>query len=156
MSVFATLDNFKAHLGASVADPIGIYDQVTDRIGAVTANDTVGQEIVDQAEGEVRDWLAGRYALPTETPTDPPLARSLKTFTLDIAAYRAFEAHPSMKRVPDRWQRAYDNTVKRLQAIVDGTANLPGASPLPQPAGGPSPKVSGHTRIFTEGAMEGL
>lgn len=156
MSVFATLNEFKAHLGFSVS-PLGLYNQLTDRLASQTADDAVGQELVDAAEGEVRDWLGRRYALPTTTPSDAVLARSLKTFVLDIAAYRGFEGHPNKPKIPQKYERSYQRTIDRLTAIADGKAALPGAESIPGPTtSGPTSVVFGHQSILTEEGMKGF
>ncbi|MBE7507797.1 MAG: DUF1320 family protein [Planctomycetia bacterium] len=156
MSVFALLDDLKERLGIQSSPP-GLYNQLTDRLTSTYADDVVGQGLVDEAEGEVRDWLGRRYSLPSVTPSDAILARSLKTLTIDIAAYRAFVTHPAKPEVRKSHAENYRRALERLQAIADGKADLPGATVLPGPStSGPTSAVFGHQSILTEEGMQGF
>jgi phage gp36-like protein len=148
---YATAANLRDHLG------LDAYNQLTDLAGGTIGSDAVAQLRVDAAEGEVNDWLAKRYQTPIDVGVNAAVAASLRGMTLAIAAYKAYTAHPLRPTVREGVQREYEATILRLQAIADGTASLPGVDELPGPtSGGATGTAIGHSRVFTEDALEGL
>lgn len=151
MSNYATVAQLQAHVGTAV------YDQLTDLAGGTTADDAVGQQRLDDAEAEINARLGQRYQTPVDVSVDASLANTLRWFTLAIAAYRAFMAHPSRPRARQTVQEEYRNVMARLEEIAKGMAALPGAVALPSPASsGPVVAVSGSDRVMTDEALSGL
>lgn len=151
MSSYATLAQFKAHVGTAV------YDQLTDLAGGTTADDAVGQQRIDDAEAEINARLGQRYQTPVDVSVDASLANTLRWYTLAIAAYRAFMTHPHRPRPRQSIQEEYRNVMARLDEIAKGMAALPGAAALPSPVtSGPPAIVGGSERVFTDDALRGL
>lgn len=153
---YATLDDLKQWLGSRV-NPPGLYDQLTDRVDATTADDAVGQEILDAAHGEVNGWIARRYAVPVDASTDATSAQQLKGVTLNIAEYKAWASNPVRKTIPERVADNYATAVKWLTAVTSGKAALPGAAEIPAATiNGPKATAIGHEQRFTEDALKDL
>lgn len=148
---YATLDNFKERLGTS------IYAQLTDRVTRKTADDVVGQAILDGAHGTIDGYLARRFKVPVDPTGDTSLTQFLLKHVLNLAAYDAWEGSPFITEVPDRVKFSYQETVKLLRDIAAGKVELPGATAIPSAtAAGPTATATGEDRIFTEDAMKGL
>ena len=153
---YALLADFKSRLGSSVAPP-GLYKQVTDRTGASVGDDLVGQEILDSAHGQLNAYLAKRYKVPVDVSTDATLAGFLKDAVLILAEYRAWQAHPKRRKIPDRVSDALRNITSLLNHIADGKAALPGEAAVAESTSdGITGEAFGHTRQFTEEGMKGL
>lgn len=153
---YATLQNLKDYLGAGTS-PLGAYNRLTDRVAGTTANDAVGQELVDLAQGEVNSWLGRRYVTPIDASADATLAQTLRDFTLAIAGYKAYALHPRRPTPQQSIKEHYEAALERLKAIANGAAALPGATPIPGPTtGGAAATAVGDERVFTREAMEGL
>ena len=90
--------------------------QLTDRLDppAGAIDDTVLNEALDDADGLVDSYLAGRYALPLAS-----VPKILKRYACDIA--RAFLWKDS---AGETVHRAYEDAVKFLRAVAAGTASL--------------------------------
>lgn len=153
---YATLADLKARLGSATSPP-GPYQRLTDRTAMTTADDAVGQALLDEAAGVVSAYLAGRYAVPVDASSDMGLAAFLRGTTLDLAEYRAWQSSPIRKEMPGSVQAAYDNAIALLRRIADGDLPLPSAAALPgSTATGTTAEAVGTPRVFTNEAMEGL
>jgi len=157
MSVYATLAQFKARLGSQSSPTPGVYEQLTDRNNMSVADDTVGQELVDQAEGDINAYLGQRYQTPVAVAGNDTLATTLRKWTLTMAAYEAYVQHPVLRDPDPAVKDAYDKTISLLKRIADGVAALPGASAIPAATSSGSPAYSGgHPKKYTPDAMDGL
>lgn len=157
MSTYATLAELKTRLGTSVSDPVGIYDQITDRVAMVVANDTVGQELVEAGTSEINSRLARRYLTPIDVSIDAALASTLKEFNLVISEFKGYALHPAKPRIPDRVSAAYRAIIEQLDAIAAGDSALPGAAPIPSAtSSGPRVTAVGNDRQFTQERLKGL
>jgi phage gp36-like protein len=147
---YATLDDLKTLLGAD-------YGPLTDRQAFTTANDTVGQEIVDAAAGLFDGYVAKRYAVPVAVAGDTTLAAAVKFHVLRLAQKIAWENCPPRRTVPPRVEEAYKATIEWLKTVASGGVSLPGASEIAAAtADGAGATAIGHTRITTEDDMEDL
>ena len=157
MSSYATLQNFKDWLGSNISPP-GMYQIVTDRIARTTASDAVGQELLDLAEGEMHQYLGGRYAVPINVAGDAALAATLRGIALPIAEFMGFTSNPFLKpSISEALRRKYDEAIGKLKRIADGVVPLPGATEIPgSPNGGGKGYVVGHVAKYTENALRDL
>lgn len=147
---YTNIDDLKALLGAD-------YGPLTDRQNFTTADDVVGQEIVDAASGLFNGYVAKRYAVPVSVDGDATLAQAVKYHVLRLAAKVAWENCPPRRTIPPRVEEAYKATVAWLEDVAAGRVSLPGASEIAAAtADGTSATAVGNTRIATETAMEGL
>ncbi len=154
---YATLAQFKTHVGQRTSPP-GLYEQMTDRVSATTASDTVGQMLLDDAEAEVNGYLAKRFAVPVDVSADSVVAAYLKRCVVVIATYHGWHDHPKVSANRESSKAAYDAVIKELTAIARGTMELPAAS---TPAGATTTSSAaaeaiGNTRIFNEDDMSGI
>lgn len=149
---YATLAEFKRRLGSS-SSPLGLYEQLTDRIAATTANDTVGQDLLDEAQALINMWLAKRYATPVST-ADAATAATLRKVTLDLAEYGAWASAAPRRTLPERVKQAFDAAMEWLRDVAAGKAELPGAAAA-EAAESSSAEAAGYARVWTEEGLEG-
>ncbi len=154
---YATLAEFKTRLGSSAFGPAAGYEALTDRVNSTTANDAVGQEILDGAHGILHFFLVGRYEVPLDTTDDPTLATFLKETVLTLAAYLAWQTHPARDRMKESVSSAYTNTTGMLGRIAAGTHPLPSEAPLPESVvAGLTGQATGASMVFDEDALREL
>lgn len=147
---YATLDNLKERLGKD-------YARLTDRSAATTADDDVGQAILDGAHGTIDGYLAKRFRVPVDATGDTSLSQFLLKHVLNLAVFDAWESNPFRKDIPERVKYSYEQTIRLLRDIAAGKAELPGASAIPSAnVSGPAASVTGHQQIFTEDGLKGL
>jgi phage gp36-like protein len=127
---YAVLADLKQRLGSQTTPP-GLYEQLTDRLSATTADDAVGQALLDDAQATVDQKLAGRYAVPIDTTGDATLAAWLKNASLVIATWNGWSRHPIRSRLKENVEADYKAVMKTLEAIAAGIEELPAASVLP-------------------------
>ncbi|MFO0971828.1 MAG: phage protein Gp36 family protein [Phycisphaerae bacterium] len=152
---YATLSELKVRLG-SASSPPGLYEQITDRLNATTANDTVGQALLDSASAIIDQRLARRYAVPIDT-SDAVAAAWLRHATLVIACWTGWVEHPTRAKNKDTVADEYRAIDAALTAIADGAAALPSAGVLaPATGGGTVAKSVGWERDFTEENARGV
>ena len=156
MSTYATLAELKAVLGnqASSTDP-GSYDQLSDLVTAVTANDTVGQNVIDIAESIVDSYLGRRYAVPVTVSVYASAGALCKRSTLAIAVWQLWSNNSRIGNdIPDRVQKAYESTIDLLERIADGSSVLPAATPIAESGvAGASAYGAVAERVFDPDAM---
>jgi len=135
----------------------GLYARLTDRVNGATADATVAQQIVDEAEAQANSYLARRYATPVDLSAQPELAPVLEARVLDLAEYIAWRSSPFVSDVPDRVRFLFDEALRWFRAVAAGSVDLPAASPLPAPtASDDGPRVAGTQRKFTAEELDGL
>ncbi len=148
---YATLDEFKLRMGDQ------LYAQLTDLDAATTTDDVVGQAVLDGAHGTLNAYISRRYAVPVDASNDTTLAQFLRKHVMNIAEFDLWQGHAMRRNMHERVREGYRETIKLLEMIAAGKADLPGASAIPgATATGPSAEATGHQRVFTEEAMEGL
>jgi phage gp36-like protein len=148
---YATLQQLKDRLGTA------LYARLTDRVAGATANDTVGQQIVDEAQAEADSYLAQRYATPVDLSAHPEVANTLTARVLDIAEYVAWKGSPFVSELPPRVQQLYDAAGEWLRAVARGEFPLPATSPpTSRTAVDDSPRYAAEERVFTRDELDGL
>lgn len=155
---YATLAQFRLHVGTrtSATNP-GLYEQMTDRLSATTASDTLGQMLLDDAEAEVNGYLARRYAVPVEVSGDAVAAAYLKRCVVVIATWCGWRDHPKVSANRESSKSAYDAVIKELVAIANGSMELPASTtPAGTTTSSATGEAIGNTRVFTEDAMKGI
>jgi phage gp36-like protein len=116
-------------------DPkIGIVD--TARVTAAIAN----------AEAEIDGYVATRYAVPLAAPV-PAL---IKTLSIDVAIYHLWRRR---QKVPDLVRTAYEDAVKKLEAIAKGTITLGVDPPPAESSKGTAGETFGPDRVFDRDKM---
>jgi phage gp36-like protein len=148
---YVTLQQLKDRLGSS------IYARLTDRVAGATPSDTVGQQIVDEAEAQADSFLATRYATPIDLSARPEVADILEARVLDLAEFLAWRGSPFVGDVPDRVRLVQDNALRWFESVVDGKTLLPAAAPpTSTTARTGAPQYSSADRVFTADELDGL
>lgn len=129
---YATLDDLVARFGEQE-----LIDQ-TDRVSGTNVNTEVVTRVLDDASAILDGYLAGRYALPLATV--PALLVGL---CCDLARYALYP-----DAAPDLVKERYQNALKLLARIADGTLQL-GLSGPPAQAG--LSQVVSSPRLFARG-----
>jgi phage gp36-like protein len=109
--------------------------QLTTDTGSVADSDVL-DEVRKGAEGEVNGYLAKRYEVPVDLSAHADIADTLKSFTLDIAAYRL---HARRGPVSEALRTSRDDAVKWLVGVAEGKIVLP-ASTTPASTTSDDPK----------------
>ena len=147
---YPTREDLQADLGAH-------YAKLTDRDDGTTANDAVGQEILDQAISEFHGWISGRYQTPVDCSADAARAASVRSRVLAIAVKIAWEKSRWKMEMPPIIRAGYDDAIKYLMAVAAGKAVLPGTTAVTPPTSeGEAAKVVGNSPIYGDEAIEGL
>lgn len=148
---YVSVADLSARLGAP------LYARLTDRAGGASADDTVGQRIVDEAEAEVDALLAPRYRTPLDLAAHPELAPLLRARALDLAEYIAWKSSPFVSDPPQRVKEVYAAARGWLAAVAAGAAALPAQVAPAGPARGEgAPRASSQPRVFTSAELDGL
>jgi phage gp36-like protein len=88
--------------------------QLTDQSSAGVINDTVLNQAIGDAAGEIDSYLTARYDLPLATV---PPALVLKA--CDMARFYLYD-----EAVPDIVQKRYDNAIAWLKLVAKGDISL--------------------------------
>ncbi|MCK6483606.1 MAG: DUF1320 domain-containing protein [Phycisphaerae bacterium] len=137
---YITDDDIKARLGPAA------YVQLTDDEGTGVENLERLAEARLGAIGEADSYLAGRYAVPVDLTAHPELAAVLRSFVLDLAAYRLHQRRPP---VPPDVVRRHDEAVAWLTRVASGVVHLPAArSPAADASRAPAAIALGPGRVF--------
>lgn len=94
---------------------------LTDNKDAGTADTTVLDEVIDDAEGVIDSYAAVRYLVPVDL-ADTRVAARMKSATLDLAVWRL---HVRTRSMPEPVQVARDGVLDWLKALSKGEAVLP-------------------------------
>lgn len=135
--MYATLTDLQAAL--STAE----LAQLSDDEGAVTADQSVIDRALADAQSEIDGYLGTRYTLPLAGT--PPLIRRL---AVDLAICNLYTRRDL---VTDARKAQVEAARKLLKAIADGTVTL--ALPTSQQASPPPSIISGD-RLFTRSRTE--
>lgn len=158
MSNYATTTQFKDWLGSQVSSSApGAYQQLMDRLTAVSGSDTVAQELLDLAEGELDSYFVAKsFSVPVST-AETQVAALLRRLTLSIAAYLAWTTHPKLKEIPERVQAQYDWALEWLALFAAGEVVIPATSTLATiSANGVRVQTGGWTKVFDEDGIKRL
>lgn len=145
---YVTNADIEARLGTQT------YVQLTDDDGTGTADLVKVDEARLGAEGEANSYLAARYAVPVDLSNEPQVAAVLKSFVLDLAAYRLHSRRPP---VPDDVIRRRDEAVVWLTRAASGLVQLPAAIALREnQALGIVGRKAGPDRAMTRQTLENI
>ena len=148
---YITKEQLSERLGAT------LYARLTDRVQGTTADDVVGQQIVEAAEAEVNSYLARRYAAPVDLAAHPELELVLRACVLDVAEYLAWKSSPFISDPPQRVQALYAGALRWLERVANGRVALPAAGPLAGSTAQPDgPRYAAQPRRFTAEELDGL
>ena len=148
---YITTSDLSDRLGAT------LYARLTDRVNGTSANSTVAQQIVDQAEAEANSYLAKRYATPVSLAAHPELADVLAQRVLDLAEYLAWRGSPFMNDLPGRVKSVRGEAQRWFEQVTNGGIDLPAASPPTSAvAADDSPRYRASERSFTADELDGL
>lgn len=145
---YITNDDIQLRIGPAA------YVQLTDDTGTGSADTAKVDEARLGAEGEANSYLAARYAVPVDLTGEPQLAATLKSFVLDIAAYRLHTRRPP---VPDDIVRRREEAVTWLVRVASGLVQLPAALALAENGAlGIVARAVGPSRTLTRESMDNL
>lgn len=148
---YTTTAGLSARLGAQM------YARLTDRVNGQTANDSVAQQMVDEAEALVDSYLARRYATPIDVSGDAALSNVLESRTLDVAEYLAWRGSPFVGDVSERIRSLKEEALRWLEQVASGLLELPAtARPGASTMLGATAMGSGEERCFTHEQLEGM
>jgi phage gp36-like protein len=148
---YITISQLSERLGTT------IYARLTDRVNGTTADATVAQQIVDEAEAEANSYLARRYATPVDLVAHPELAGILAARVLDLAEWAAWKSTPFVSDPPARVQSLYAEALRWLAEVAQGGLSLPAAAPANSPtADDDGPRYVAEPRAFTADELDGL
>jgi len=130
------------------------YVALTDDSGSGQADEAKVEEARRGAEGEANSYLATRYQVPVDLSEEDEVAAVLRTFVLDLAAYRLHSRRPP---VPDDVVRRREEAVTWLSRVASGTVQLPSAIPLSESAAlGTIGQAEGGDRSMTRSTLQDL
>lgn len=141
---YATLDDLRLRFGPEI-------DDVLDRDGDQEQDAGLSDAILADASAEIDAIIGVRYPVPVVG------APYLKVACCEIARYRLYDFS-----VPEEAEKRYQNTIKRLQAIASGEANLTdenGAAIDDLTAVSQAPGAvykEGRRRVFTDEKLRGF
>lgn len=142
-------------LSARLGSPL--YARLTDRVNGDTADVTVAQEIVAEAEAVANAALAVRYRIPVDLSANPELAAILASRTLDIAEFLAWKSSPFTSDIAERVRLAFEEASAWLASVARGEVPLPAATvPAATPLSTDGPYVRSAGRLFTHEELDGL
>ena len=110
------------------------------------------QRAIDDTDAEINSFLAKRYQLPLNLPSLPsPLRRA----AVSIAFYWLSERD---HQITDEIQKRYDEALRTLREIANGTRDLgvPSDTPVPETDPGKLIIVSENRRLFTRNNLKGV
>ncbi len=148
---YVSVTELRARLGSS------IYARLTDRLHGTDADDSVGQQIVNEAEAQVNNYLAARYATPIDLGAHPELADVLAARVLDLAEYLAWRSSPFVSDVPERVRMLWHEASRWLEALAAGRIPLPSdGPPASRTAEDDTPRARSAPRKFSAQELDGL
>ncbi|MFQ5805332.1 MAG: phage protein Gp36 family protein [Phycisphaerae bacterium] len=148
---YITTTQLEGRLGST------LYARLTDRVNGTTADSSVAQQIVDEAEALADSHLATRYATPIDLTAHPELADVLEARVLDLAEYLAWRDSPFVNVIPDRVLFLQEETSGWFVSVGAGEIDLPASSPpASRTAVDDSPRFTKPPRPFTHDELDGL
>ncbi|MFQ5422790.1 MAG: gp436 family protein [Phycisphaerae bacterium] len=126
--------------------------ELTDDAGTGQVDTARVDEARLGAEGEADSYLATRYRVPVDVAAEDEVGAVLRTFVLDVAAYRLHSRRPP---VPADIVRRHDEAVAWLSRVAAGLVQLPSAMLLPEnDALGLIGDAAGPPRTMTRDSLE--
>jgi phage gp36-like protein len=115
--------------------------QLTDDAGSGVIDDVKVAQAITDAEAEINGYVATRYS----TPIAAPVPDLIKKLAIDISVYNLWRRR---QKIPELIRTAYEDAVKKLEAIAKGTITL-GVDPAPaESTKGSAGETSGPERVF--------
>jgi len=134
-----------------------LYARLTDRVSGTTPNDTVAQQIVDEAEAEANSYLACRYATPVDLDSHAELCAVLEGRVLDLAEYIAWKGSPFVSDPPQRVHMLYATAIEWFEGVSAGRVVLPASAPPASPtAEDEGVRYTASPRTLTADELDGL
>jgi phage gp36-like protein len=134
-----------------------LYARLTDRVNGASANSTVAQQIVDEAEALANSYLARRYQTPVDLTAHPELAKALAGRVLDLAEAAAWRSSPFVSGPPQRVTQLHAAALLWFEEVAVGRVLLPASSPPAGPtADDDGPRYTATPRHFTADELDGL
>jgi len=145
---YITNSDIQAWLGTAA------YVALTDDAGTGSADTAKVDQARLGAEGEVNSYLATRYQVPIDVSAESEVSAVLKTFVLDLAAYRLHSRRPP---VPADVVRRRSEAVEWLTRVAGGLVQLPSVLPPKENAGlGMIGRAAGPERAMTRDGLSDL
>jgi len=145
---YVTNAEIEARLGTAT------YIELTDDAGTGAADEAKVDEARLGAEGETNSYLATRYRVPVDVAAEAEVAAVLKTFVLDLVAYRLHSRRPP---VPDDVVRRREEAVTWLGRVAAGIVQLPAAVALASTGAiGSLAEAAGPQRAMTRDSLEDI
>ena len=119
---YVTNNDIETYLGTQT------YVQLTDDAGSGSADVNKVNQARLGAEGEVNGYLATRYAVPVNVTGEVDVGEVIRTFVLDLVAYRLHGRRPP---VPVDVVRRHDEAITWLGRVASGLVQLPSTVALP-------------------------
>lgn len=134
---------------ADILEQINADDLIglTDDAGGGTVDASVVARAIADADAEIDSYAAARYTVPFSPP--PAMVRKV---SVEIAVYNLYARR---RGAPPSRKERYDNALRFLKSVADGTVTLGADDPLP-PSQGQAPQVESATRLFTRDKMKGF
>lgn len=143
---YATVSDLATRVGSTRLDNLSSTEDGT-------ADSTLQQRWVTEAQSTVDSYLARRTAVPVSTTNQNVIDLLLK-LTLDIAEYSALT---HKRQVNAEGKAKYDNAMKWLELFAKGDVDLPGAVPPADPTTREYyADFSGDTRVMTRDNLSGF
>ncbi len=128
--------------------------ELTDDEGTGSADTAKLDEARLGAEGEANSYLATRYQVPVDVSSNPEVSAVLRSFVLDLAAYRLHTRRPP---VPEDVIRGREAAVTWFGRVASGVVQMPAETALREnPALGAIGGATGPERVMTREELEDL
>ena len=128
--------------------------ELTDDEGTGSADTAKLDEARLGAEGEANSYLATRYQVPVEVSSNPEVSAVLRSFVLDLAAYRLHTRRPP---VPEDVIRDRDAAVTWFGRVASGVVQMPAETALREnPTLGTIGEATGSERVMTREELEDI
>ena len=145
---YITNDDIEAWLGTET------YIELTDDTGSGSADQAKVDEARQGAEGEANSYLATRYEVPVDVSAEVEVGAVLRSFVLDLAAYRLHSRRPP---VPEDIVRRREEAVTWLARVASGVVQLPSALAMREnTALSTLGQAEGPKRIMTRESLDDL
>ena len=141
---------------ADIEERLGttVYVQLTDDSGTGSADLDKVDEARLGAEGEADSYLGLRYAVPVDLTVFGETAAVLKSFVLDLAAYRLHSRRPPVLADVGRRRNEAVNWFRR---VADGGVVLPVDKEVtPSSSVGTRASVTGAQRVMSRDELSDL
>ena len=126
-----------------------ILVQLTDDAGTGSADASVVERAIADADSEIDAYCGRRYTVPFAAV--PGIIRKL---SVDIAIYHLY-GRRTAGDVPDGRKGRYGNAVRLLEHISKGLVTLGGQDPEGNPPSTEKPTLSADERLYGRSKMKG-